>query len=188
MIMKKRWKVLIVPFLIVFSICCNGKKENNNTLMLNADSLITNIDKYCDKQVEIEGVIVHICGAKQNKMKLRTTCGSIIKIVPNDPLDGSDKSFKKERVKVRGVVKESRIGLDEVEKMAEQKALLCHIDNTPCKDHAWVEGKINAGVADSLSGCDIAKLKRRMKHTKKDYVSVISILAEKIEIVGKVNR
>lgn len=178
-----KYKHLTTPLLLILLICCNNKYINQKITKVNADSLIINIDKYCKTKVEIEGIIIHICGVNGKKMKLKTDYGEIIKIVPLDSMISFDNSFYKKRIKVQGTVKEYRIEKSYIDKIEKEKTLLCHIDNTPCKDSAWVNRQKNRGVADSLSNRDIEKLKSKMEQTKKNYVSVITIVADKCEII-----
>jgi len=184
--MKSR--ILIITFLMTLLICCNDIKKKQEFAKVVADSLIVNIDKYCETKVKIEGVIVHICGVNGRKMKLKTESGAIIKIIPKDTLDSFDNSFYKKRIKVQGLVKESRIEKSYIDKMEKERTLLCHIDNTPCKDSAWVARQKSVGIADSLSNLDLLRLKRKMEQTQKNYVSVITIIAEKCEIIEDKNK
>lgn len=168
---------------MAFLICCTSIKKNQEITKVVADSLIVNIDKYNGTKVETEGVIIHVCGVNGRKMKLKTESGEIIKIVPQDSLASFDKSFYKKRIRVQGFVKESRIEKPYLDMIEKERTLLCHIDNTPCKDSAWVKRQKNAGIADSLSNRDILRLREKMEQTQKDYISVITILAEKCEII-----
>jgi hypothetical protein len=176
-------RILVITLLTSLLVCCNNIKSNQKFTKIAADSLIVSIDNFCDSKVEIEGVVVHICGVDGKKMKLKTENGAIIKIVLQDSLDCFDKVFYKKRIKVQGVVKEYRIDKEYISRMENEKTLLCHIDYTPCMDSVWVERQISNGIADSLSNREILKLKRKMEQTKKDYVSVITIIAEKCEII-----
>ena len=169
-------------------VCCNNKNTNQDITKVVADSLIVNIDKYRDTKVETEGVIVHVCGVDGGKMKLKTESGAIIKIVPNDSLSKFDASLYKKRIKVKGFVKEFRTEKNYIDKMEKEGTLLCHIDNTPCKDSAWVKRKIESGAAEKISKRDIAKLRKRMEQTEKSYVSVITIFAKKIEIIKETEK
>ena len=148
-----------------------------------ADSLAANIDRYRDTGVEVEGLVVHVCGVDGRKMKLMTENRAIIKIVPRDSSESFDSSFYKKMVGVRGIAKESRIERSYVDTMEREKALLCHIDHAPCRDSLWVSGKRESGVADSLSKRDVERLKSTMERTGKSYVPVVTIFAEWIEIV-----
>lgn len=116
-------------------------------------------------------------------MKLWTESGAIIKIVPQDSLTRFDTSFYKKIVSVQGLVKESRVEKPYIDRMEKEKTLLCHIDHTPCKDSAWVNRQKEAAVADSLSKKDILKLKKKMEQTQKNYVLVITIIANKYVVV-----
>jgi len=67
--------------------------------------------------------------------------------------------------------------------MEREKALPCHIGHTPCRDSTWVSGQRESGAADSLLKRDIGRLRSKMERTGKSYVSVVTVFAERIEIV-----
>ena len=175
--------ISIIVLAAALSLGCSNALTSPVFTKVSADSLVANIDKYHDTKVEEEGLVVHICGVDGRKMKLMTEGGAIIKIVPRDSSDSFDKSFYKKMVKVQGIAKESRIERSYVDKMEREKTLLCHIDNTPCKDSTWVSGQRASGTADSLSKRDIERLRSRMEQTGKSYVSVVNIVAERVEVV-----
>jgi hypothetical protein len=179
-------KIAFFTVIITLLASCNNVELNQQLAKVPADSLIANITKYCNTKVEIEGVIIHICGVDGKKIKLQTESGAIIKIVPHHSLERFDGSFNKKRVKVQGIVTELRVEIPYIDSLENEKALLCHIDHTPCKDSAWVNQKKRTGVADSLSKRGILKLKQKMEQTQKSYVSVITITAEKCEIAVEV--
>jgi hypothetical protein len=181
--MKQR--ILLIVLTITFAICYNSQCVSQVLTKVSADSLISNIDKYHDSRVEIVGHIVHICGVDGKKMKLQTENGAIIKISPKDSLVSFDTSFYKKRVKISGIVKEYRIEKDYIDKMEKEKTLLCHIDNTPCKDSDWVNYQVKKGTADAISKKDIEKLREIIKYTQKNYVSIITVFAEKVEIIAE---
>lgn len=170
--------------LIITLICATySTKTFSQINKLQADSLIKKIECYIDKRVETDGIIIHICGVNAKKMKFQTDNGEIIKIVPKDSLNSFDASFYKRRVKIQGIVKEFRIDKNYIDKMEKEKKLLCHIDNTPCKDSVWINNKKESGKADALSNQDIEKLRTTMEQTGKSYVSIMTIFAEKVEII-----
>ena len=176
--MKQRLILLTTLFCVIYS-----AKTFSQSNKLQADSLIKKIEYYLDKNIETDGVVIHICGVDGKKMKLQTDNGEIIKVVPKDSLNSFDASFYKKRVKIQGIVKEFRIDKNDIDKMEKEKKLLCHIDNTPCKDSVWVNNKKKSGKVDALSNQDIEKLRTTMVQTGKSYVSIITIFAEKVEII-----
>ncbi|NOU20004.1 MAG: hypothetical protein HOO91_20795 [Bacteroidales bacterium] len=179
--MKHRF--LIAAMAMIFAVCSINKLAGQVPTKISADSLIVRIDKYRNTEVEVEGLIIYVCSFNGKKLKLETKNGEIIKIVPKDTLASFDTTFYKRSVKVKGIVKESRLDKAYIDKMEKERTLLCHIDNTPCKDSAWVSRQVAAGRADRLSKRDIDKLRAIMKKKNKDYVSVVSIIAEKCEII-----
>jgi hypothetical protein len=182
------WRIMKTGFSIIvlaaaLSLGCGDAPASPASARVPADSLVAHIDRYRDARVEVEGLVVHICGVDGRKMKLVTAGGAIIKIVPRDSSGSFDRSFYKKMVRVRGIAKESRVERSYVDRMESEKALLCHIDATPCRDSTWVSGKRESGAADSLSKRDIGRLRSAMARTGKSYVSVVTVVAERVEIV-----
>ena len=175
---------LIISTILILLLSCNNFKTNKEVKNIPADSLVINIDQYLDKMVVTEGIIKHVCGVDKKKMKLKTEEGNIIKIIHQDSLHYFDKSLNKKKIRVQGIVKETRIEKSYIDNVEKEKTLLCHIDHSPCKDSIWVKGKRKNGTADSLSKRDIDKLRNKMEETQKDYISVITILAEEYEIIN----
>jgi hypothetical protein len=165
-----------------------GTATDTALARVSADSLIADIDAYRDKKVEVEGLIIHVCGVDGRKMKLQTDHGAILKIVPADSLAAFDESFYRKRVRVRGIAEESRVDSAYIGRMEKDKTLLCHIDHTPCKDSTWVNRQSASGAADSLSKRDIEKLKKSMEQTGKSYIPVITIYAEEVAIIEETEK
>lgn len=180
--MKKFITVLSVSILIL-TLYVNISAQTE-FIRIESDILIDNHDRYLNKRVETEGVIVHICSVDGKKMKFRADNGAIIKIVSSTQGHSFKKSLYKKRVVVKGVLRVNRINKDYIDKAEKKKTLLCHIDNKPCKDSEWVQNKIKTGKADKISATSIKKLRKIMKETGKDYVSVITIAAEYISTVS----
>lgn len=163
--------------------CSNAQSTNQVIANVKADDLIEGIDTYRNTKIETEGLIIHVCGVSGEKMKLKTEAGAIIKVEATDAISRFDKSFHKQRIKVQGIVKENRVEKAYIDKIEKEGTLLCHIDNTPCKDSVWIEKQVKSGNAERLSKKDIAYLRQVMKKTGKDYVSTISIRAENVILV-----
>jgi hypothetical protein len=180
--------LLNLILLITLLIGCKNRNTATETITLVADTLIANIDKYVDRYVETEGTIIHVCGATWRKLKLKTESGEIIKIEPLDSTALFDESYYKNRILVRGIVHETRLDRSYIDSMEIEKTLLCHVDNTPCKDTAWIKRQIIAGRADSIANHDIEKLRKIMDAKHRDYVSVVTILADKYEIIQPDNK
>lgn len=77
--MKQRLILLTTLFCVIYS-----AKTFSQSNKLQADSLIKKIEYYLDKNIETDGVVIHICGVDGKKMKLQTDNGEIIKVVPKD--------------------------------------------------------------------------------------------------------
>lgn len=176
--MKRISLLTVLLILTILSI----NSQNTTIEKINADSLINNIEKYSKKNIEIEGRIVHVCGVDGKKMKLKTKSGQIIKIGPLDSTLRFNKAYNQKTVIIQGKITEYKLKKLLIESLGKEKTLLCHIDNSPCKDKEWVENKKNSGIADSLSEKDMERLRAKMLETGKDYVSVFTIIADKVII------
>jgi hypothetical protein len=150
--------------------------------VVSADNLIANIDKYVKRKVKIEGYIAHICGFNGKKMKMMSDNGEVIVIIPHDN-NRFDASLSEKRISVYGMVKEERLSKKYIDEQEKERALLCHVDQRPCKDTIWVNAKIEAGVAGSISKKDIEFLRDKMERKGKDYVSIVSIICEEYEVI-----
>jgi hypothetical protein len=181
--MKPGFSIIVLA--AALSLGCGNAPASPAFAKVPADSLVAHIDRYRDAGVEVEGLVVHVCGVDGRKMKLMTAGGAIVKIVPRDSSGSFDESFYKKLVRVRGIAKESRVERLYVDKLEREKALLCHIDSTPCRDSTWVSGQRESGAADSVSRRDIGRLRSAMARTGKGYVSVVTVVAERVEIVGE---
>jgi len=168
-------------FGVIAAICGNSTLLAQTTF-ISADSLIVNIDNYVNTRVETEGLIAHVCGVDRKKMKLMTERGEVIVIIPQDTAS-FDYSLNRKRIKVYGLVREERLYEHYIDEKEERKFLLCHVDRTPCKDIKWVNAKVEAGVADSLSKKDTDALRKKLEQKGKGYVSVVSIVCEKYEVI-----
>lgn len=175
---------VVITFLLAFTMLyCANKRDKYQITKVSADSLVDNIAQFIDQQVEIEGTIVHVCGVDGKKMKLKTDGGAIVKVVSLDSNARFGDTLYKQRIAVSGIVKESRIEKAYVDSLELAKSLLCHIDNKPCKDTAWAAKQVINGKADSLSAKNIERLRTRMAETGKNYVSVITLIADKFYVL-----
>lgn len=169
-------------FLILFMLsACNLVEKKAACEQIDADELLARIDEYTDKPIAIEGKIIHVCAVDGFKMKLRTAKAGIIKIVPADTSLQFDKSYNNKLVQVIGIANETRILEEQIDLLEQEKALLCHIDYSPCKDSLWVQHQHENGNANALLERDIENL--RAKLAQKDYVSQITIVASEIKII-----
>ena len=183
----KRVVLTIIAVLIsgLMLTSCGGSSSRTSTIEIGfvpADSLIVKIDMYAGKKIETEGMIAHVCGVDGRKMKLMSDNREVVNVIPHDTTI-FDRTLTGQRVKVYGLVIEERLSEQYIIEKEEEKALLCHVNQRPCRDVNWANRQIEAGRADSLSKIDIDRLRQMMKRHGKEYVSVVSIVCESYEVV-----
>ena len=174
----KNVATIVACFAVCTMMSCGIRISTAKIVFVHADSLVINVDNYVNTKVETEGLIAHVCGVDRRKMKLMSDNGEVITVIPHDTTR-FDYSLNRKRVRVYGLVKEERLNEQYIVEKEEEKALLCHVDQRPCKDTSWAE----AGVADSLSKKDTDRLRQKMEQQGKGYVSIVSIVCEKYEVI-----
>lgn len=123
----------------------------------------------------IEGEIIHVCPVKGLKMKLKLADQSIVKVIPQNGQPFS-KEWNHKKVKIEGIVTESRLSLKEIKTNYKTKKLLCHIDHTPCIDNKWIQNRWADGSAQGILDRDNESLNTIMDSSGKNYVTVYSII------------
>jgi len=176
-------KLFLIALLMACAFTGKSQETAGEFTKLSMNDLIAKADQFQNKKVEVIGLIVHMCGVDAKKMKLKSPSGAVIKIVPQNPEEAFDTAFKKQLVSVQGVVEVKRIEKAYIDKMEKEGTLLCHIDNTPCKDKEWINKKIETGADVTISKRDIAKLRKKMEVSGKDHITSICIRAEKVELL-----
>ena len=177
-----RYVTIGLCLIVALTVSCSKKNGDTSFTKLNADSLIVNIEDYNHKSVEVEGLVVHICGVDGKKMKIKTAGGASIKVVYADSLLKFDTALCNKRVRVYGKVVETRLPKLFIDRMDRDKAIPCSIDSAPCIDSLWIKGKRESGKADSISRAGIEKLRKRIEQAKETYTSVVTIRAEKVDL------
>ncbi|MCU0639346.1 MAG: hypothetical protein MUF59_05700 [Candidatus Krumholzibacteria bacterium] len=179
--------ILLVSGLIFDISAMNGAGDAGPeaAIIVDSDSLFANIDVYNGKRVETCGTIIHVCGVDGKKMRLKTPGDARIKVVPGEGMKAFDAvTYKNKYVKVRGIVKETRIDDKYIEGMEKERALLCHVDHTPCLSKGWRAEAEAAGTVDSISALGTSRLRERVKKTGKGYFSAVTIIADSCEVTG----
>lgn len=169
---------IVICFLLV---ACKTSSVKNETPLITADSLTANIENFINRQVAVEGKIIHVCPVDGKKMKLLCDGGVILKIVSDHPGEQFEHSWNGKRIKVTGNVLETRLPRSYVDSIHNSRTLLCHIDHTPCSDTAWVSRKAQNGQTDQIVEETNDQLKKVMEKTGKEYISVVTLVANKVE-------
>ncbi|WP_133249980.1 hypothetical protein [Marinifilum breve] len=171
--------ILVVPVLLIALFACKQEKAKK----ISIDKLVNSAEQFEGKRVETQGMAVHFCGAGKKKLKLKSENGSVVKVIPSNLLLHFSAKLNHKKLKIVGRVETKRVERSFVDKIDREKTLLCHIDHTPCIDEEWVKRKQETGVSDSLSAVDVKKLRNKMQKSGKDYITVVTIIADEIEVI-----
>jgi hypothetical protein len=177
--------LFLIPIAIFALLGCQKTQKQETALLADADSIILDAQKYQGTEVITEGKVVHICGVDYRKIKLKTERGGIIKVIPGDPLFKYDKTLMGKWVRVKGILDVDTLSRGDMIQTKQEKILTCHVDHKPCKDTAWVKRQIKSGYADTLLKRDFEKLSSTMDKTGVDYIPIIIIYSEHLEVIPK---
>jgi hypothetical protein len=148
-----------------------------------ADSVAAHAARYVGKTVAVEGTVVHMCGVDGKKMKVKASGGAMLKVVPNATLYDFDFALNAKRVRVVGVVQETRLDSAFADKLEQEQALPCSIDKAPCIDKGWVAKEREKGTAAAMSKEAVARLRAAIASSGVGYVSLVTIVAQKVEVL-----
>lgn len=172
---------------IVFILCCCcfiSCKTNPGTSsapLISADTLSNNLDLFIGKKINIEGKIIHVCPVEGQKMKLLTDHQHILKIISSVSGKRFNRNWNSKKVRISGTVQETRLPASYIDSIERTGTLLCHIDHSPCIDNNWVAAMHKQGRAKQTCQKAVEELRKKIMQTHKNYVSVIILIADKIE-------
>ncbi|MDR2906519.1 MAG: hypothetical protein LBU91_00820 [Bacteroidales bacterium] len=149
---------------------------------VDAKEVIEHVETYIGKTIETEGRIVHVCGVSKKKMRLYVENIGSINIITEKPNLTFDGNFNQKDIKVVGTVKEIRITSKQIDDMEQSIAIPCSIDRLACIDTAYVENKRRNGTLEKSSQQGIEQSRETMKETGKDYISIVTIVAESVDL------
>ena len=158
-----------------------ASKSATEMTFVDAKDIIEQVENYIGRTVATEGKIVHVCSVDRKKMRLYLEGSGYIKIVSEDPDAAFDYDLNQKDVRVVGVVQEIRLGKPRIDEMERDFALLCGADKEPCIDPNRAERAREEGVLEETSKRHIATLRETLQQTGKDYISVITIVAQTVE-------
>lgn len=170
--------ILVMGFL---SSCDSGIKEEardtkNDTIQITVLSFAGQADTLANRQVIIEGTVLHTCKHGGKRMFLVDGSDSIrVKITAGPEITKFDESLVGSRVRVFGTLKEERIDekyLNEWENEVKNPK-----ENHEAGVHSGAKGHEEETPQDKLA--NIASLRADLKASGKDHLSFFSIEASK---------
>lgn len=178
LIMRFLISIVITAFLIAG---CTSDEKKVDTLKV--EGLLENVDKYVDKEVVVEGRVVHVCSYDCRKMKLIGDNGQIVKIEPGTLEAKFDKEYKGKTLAIKGVVSETRITEDDVKILEDKKTTLCHIDKEPCLDGEYID-RLKAKKKNlAILNRQIDGIREQLKASEKGYISMVTVKASDITVI-----
>lgn len=174
-------KILVFILCCVFLVSCKNQNVSDSIPLVKADRLFAAPDSFIGKKIQLEGKIVHVCPVNGLKMKLLCNNKMTVKIVSSDSAGTFPHTWNGKQIRVEGIIHETKVSRQELDSMAAARMLLCHIDESPCLDSIYVIRMEQKGLRDSSVRRTRARLEQIMVKNNTDYISVITLVANKVE-------
>lgn len=180
-------KVLGVLAVTAIMFSCGNKEEkpthpageeDKAIALVTVDQVMGDIQAYVDKNIQIGGMVNHICAHGGKRMFMIGTDPEVaIKITPNEEIGIFEKELEGSNVLVTGIVKELRIDEEYVKNLENE--LASGSDNEAIHDHS--AGKHDE-EADNEKKAQIDAMRSHIAETENGYYSQYWIEASKFEI------
>ncbi len=156
------------------------KEQNFEKVVLTPSSFEKNAEKYIGKEVEITGIVDHICKHGGKKMFLvDEKSNGKVKIITGDNMAAFTQELVGETVTVRGVVEALKVDEDFINNMEN--------DNNKGVKHKGegihAEGKHEKDHENDNQSEKIKNLRKMLEKSGKDYILFFSVKASDYEIV-----
>lgn len=174
-------RILFIAAIAALFAACNSTAENNEnkTEEAKAEMVATNLqelmatpDNFVGKDLQIEGLVTHVCSHSGKRMFIQNQEGDLkLKITTNEDMAAFDKALEGSNVQVVGMFKEERIDEADVDQMEKElregqevEATHDH-DHGDDHDHATEEEELQTKI-DNLN-----KMREEINASEKGYIS-----------------
>ncbi len=156
------------------------KEQKVEKAVLTPSDFKKNAEKYIGKEVEIAGIVDHICKHGGKKMFLvDEESNGGVKITVGDNMAAFTQDLVGETVKVRGIVEAVKVDEDYLNKMENETGKgIKHK-----REGLHVEGKHNEEHESDERSEKIENLRKMLKKTGKDHILFFSVKATGYEVV-----
>ena len=170
-------KVIILLALCCIIVSCSTKQTQFSTS--------ENLANHIDEIVTLEGRIAHVCSADGRKMKLILSDDEIITVWQKNPNERFYKNdWQGKTIQVTGKLSADTITKSEFDTVFAQQHILCHIDQTPCIDAAWVNNQWERGNAEELIARQQQQVYEKMSEKSTDYIQQFSIIVDELKKIS----
>ncbi|MDA3778791.1 MAG: hypothetical protein PF487_00925 [Bacteroidales bacterium] len=196
--MIKNLLMILAVSVLLFSCNNETKKDvtesNVDAVQLTVDELLTNIDTLVEKNVEVTGLVSHICLHGGKKLKLiAENSENEIHFNAGGEISEFEKSLEGSTVKISGIVKELRIDNKYLDKMVSEEQ-----ESTESEEHKNKEADSSKEEEEHIQEGDndhhskemdqINKLREEIKNSEKGYLSEYSVLCSSYKLVESVDK
>lgn len=166
-------KYLLLMILIPAIFCaCQQKKQPAEAEPVTVTQLLTIVDQQIDQELTIIGAVNHVCSHSGRRCFLIDSIGdNTIRVEVGGTIESFSKELVGNTIKVKGIVREDRLTLAEIEEM-ELEVLEKHPEDAEA-----------TGETCSAEMSNILKMREWMKEHGKDYYAIYYVDGLSYELV-----
>jgi hypothetical protein len=165
-------RIVILVFILVVFLACNSKNQNATYDVLTVNQLMDIAIKSIDHEVMVSGMVNHVCSHSGRRCFIVDSTGDFtIRVEAAGSIEKFDKELIGSTIKVRGILKETRLLASEIDEMEQE-----HISEHPEEAEA-------PGEHCSAEMTNINKMREWMKINGKDYYSIFYLEGINYELV-----
>ncbi len=155
-----------------------GASSDKGIALVTVDQVMVDIQAYVDKQIQIEGVVNHVCKHGGKRMFIMGEDPDVaIKITPNEEIGVFEQELVGSSVVVNGVVKELRIDEEYVANLENEADDVSKSE--AMHDHS---GGTHDEEADNEKKAQIDAMRSKIAESENGYYSQFWIEASKFEV------
>jgi hypothetical protein len=150
----------------------DAQEATTEVVITNLQELMATPDNFVDKELQLEGLITHVCSHSGKRMFMQNPEGDLkLKITTNEEMGPFDKALEGSNVQVIGVFKEERIDAADVDQM--EKDLLEGQEVEATHDHSHGDGHEDATEDEELQAKldNLNAMREEIKASEKGYIS-----------------
>jgi hypothetical protein len=167
-----RLRFYLIALTVIIIGACNTKPKTTEKQAVGVAQLLTIIDQNIDQELTIVGTVNHVCSHSGRRCFLLDSIGeNTIRVEAAGEIESFSKELMGSTIKVKGLIREDRLTLAEIEEM-EQDVLEKHPEDAEA-----------AGENCSAEMSNIHKMREWMKEHGKDYYAIYYVDGLSYELV-----
>jgi len=188
-------RILFIAAIAALFAACNSAAENTEKkneeaktemVATNLQELMATPDNFVDKNLQVEGLVTHVCSHSGKRMFIQNQDGDLkLKITTNEDMAAFDKELEGSNVQVVGTFMEERISEADVDQMEKELREGQEVEAT--HDHEHGDDHEHATADEELQAKidNLNKMREEIKASEKGYISEYWMVCEEYKALNQ---